>query len=104
MVMSVLNVYFYVVEDVINNVCIDFQSEGVDDNVFNEFQLVRIFCYFFQVFYIFLLLFWRFLMYKNLEFGIYLLVVVGCLYFVCLYFWDLFFLLFQFVEVGILIS
>lgn len=38
MAMSVSNVYLHVVEDVINNVRIDFQSEGVDDNVLNELQ------------------------------------------------------------------
>ncbi len=39
--MSVSNVYFHVMEDVITNVRADFQSEGVDDNVLNELQLVR---------------------------------------------------------------
>ena len=43
MAMSVSNVYLHVVEDVINNVRADFQSEGVDDNVLNELQLVRYF-------------------------------------------------------------
>ncbi|KAG0622759.1 hypothetical protein M758_3G121200 [Ceratodon purpureus] len=38
MAMSVSNVYLHVVEDVINNVRADFQSEGVDDNVLNELQ------------------------------------------------------------------
>lgn len=38
MAMSVSNVYLHVVEDVINNVRTDFQSEGVDDNVLNELQ------------------------------------------------------------------
>lgn len=41
MAMSVSNVYLHVVEDVINNVRADFQSEGVDDNVLNELQSVR---------------------------------------------------------------
>lgn len=41
MAMSVSNVYLHVVEDVINNVRTDFQSEGVDDNVLNELQSVR---------------------------------------------------------------
>lgn len=43
MAMSVSNVYLHVVEDVINNVRTDFQSEGVDDNILNELQSVRIF-------------------------------------------------------------
>ncbi|XP_024363626.1 uncharacterized protein [Physcomitrium patens] len=38
MAMSVSNVYLHVVEDVINNVRTDFQSEGVDDNILNELQ------------------------------------------------------------------
>lgn len=38
MTASVTNVYLHVVEDVINNVRADFQSEGVDDNVLNELQ------------------------------------------------------------------
>lgn len=41
MTASVTNVYLHVVEDVINNVRADFQSEGVDDNVLNELQAVR---------------------------------------------------------------
>jgi len=43
MAMSVSNVYLHVVEDVINNVRTDFQSEGVDDNVLNELQSVSVF-------------------------------------------------------------
>lgn len=45
MAMSVSNVYLHVVEDVINNVRTDFQSEGVDDNVLNELQSVRDFSF-----------------------------------------------------------
>jgi len=41
MAMTVSNVYLHVVEDVINNVRTDFQSEGVDDNILNELQSVR---------------------------------------------------------------
>ena len=44
MTASVTNVYLHVVEDVINNVRADFQSEGVDDIVLNELQAVRWLC------------------------------------------------------------
>ena len=47
MTATVTNVYLHVVEDVINNVRADFQSEGVDDNVLNELQAVRWLCLFF---------------------------------------------------------
>lgn len=53
MTASVTNVYLQVVEDVINNVRADFQSEGVDDNVLNELQAVcsLFFCIFLSVMY-----------------------------------------------------
>lgn len=41
MTAKVTNEQLQVVEDVINNVRTDFQSEGVDDKVLNELQRVK---------------------------------------------------------------
>lgn len=47
MTAKVTNEQLQVVEDVINNVRTDFQSEGVDDKVLNELQRVCLFYLFF---------------------------------------------------------